>query len=138
MFAVPASESYLHVLPTLFDTSKSVMIMDTFNAFHSCFIPYYAFIGFQTQSNFADRVFNKTRIIIGLLSYKLFIRTFQKTVNRRACSCISNSSQFFQPNHFSRSNFQFSQSSLVMSAISADLFRAWAQGLNRNLRRNAQ
>jgi len=80
----------------------------------------------------ADEVFYKDGIIIGVFGDVLFVRSFQKGKDFRAGTGFDQGDQVFDPDRFSKGDFEPDEAALIMGSAFADRLAAGAEGGDGN------
>lgn len=107
--------------------------MDAFLTFYGHAVPINPLILIEPQGDFPGRVLNKTRIFIGFLGDKLFIRTLKQRKDRRRSRSLGHFHQFFDPYRFRATDRNLGTGPLIVRTIFADFLGAGAKGVDGDI-----
>ena len=115
-----------------FDHGEGAVIVDALEILGFDAVPVDVGMSFAFYRYSANEVFDKDGVIIGVFGDVFFVRSFQKGKDFRAGTGFDQRDQIFDPDRFSKSDFEPDEAALIMGSAFADCLAAWAESGDRN------
>lgn len=115
-----------------FHASIGVVVVDGFQVFGFHPEPGDIGVGVKAYSNIADDILYEHGILICFLGDELFVRAFEKGINRCAGRFFHHPDQVLNPEKLPKGHFYGDQASLVVGSPITDFLRTRAKGGNRD------